>query len=73
LWSSIEGALWSVYTCGLAYLIATAPAGFPLDSVIIAGTVTTIATGVLALYLRRARTNLVNRSGRGSEATETLP
>jgi membrane-associated protein len=57
LWSSIGGALWSVYTCGLAYLIATALAGFPLASVIIAGAVTTVAIAVLALYLRRTHTH----------------
>jgi membrane protein DedA with SNARE-associated domain len=53
LWSSIGGALWSVYTCGLAYLIGTALAGFPLASVVISGAVTTAAIAVLAIYLRR--------------------
>jgi membrane-associated protein len=55
LWSAIGGTLWSVYTCGLAYLIATALSGFPLASVIIAGAVTTIAIAVVVLYLRRTR------------------
>jgi membrane-associated protein len=58
LWSSIGGTLWSVYTCGLAYLIATALAGFPLASVIIAGAVTTVAIAVLAIYLRRTHRRL---------------
>jgi hypothetical protein len=49
-------ALWPVYTCGLAYLIGTALSGFPLASAIIAGVVTTIAIGVVFLYLRRVRT-----------------
>jgi len=55
LWSAIGGALWSVYTCGLAYLIGTALSGFPLASVIIAGVVTTVAIAVVFLFLRRAR------------------
>jgi membrane-associated protein len=55
LWSAIGGTLWSVYTCGLAYLIATALSGFPLASVIIAGAVTTIAIGAVIFYLRRTR------------------
>jgi membrane-associated protein len=67
LWSSIGGALWSVYTCGLAYLIATALAGFPLASVIIAGAVTTVAIGVLALYLRATRNRLA--TDRAAEPT----
>jgi membrane-associated protein len=56
LWSAIGGVLWSIYTCGLAYLIAGALSGFPLASMIIAGAVTSIAIGVVFLYLRRART-----------------
>jgi membrane-associated protein len=55
LWSAIGGALWSFYTCGLAYLIGTALSGFPLASAIVAGAVTTIAIAALFVYLRRTR------------------
>jgi membrane-associated protein len=55
LWSAIGGITWSIYTCGLAYLIGTALAGFPLASVIISGLVTTVAVAVVYLALRRRR------------------
>ena len=45
LWSAIGGVVWSVYTCGLAYLVGTSLAGFPLASVIISGLITTLALG----------------------------
>jgi membrane-associated protein len=55
LWSTIGGTAWSVYTCGLAYLIGTALAGFPLASVIISGAITTLAIGVVFVVARRHR------------------
>jgi membrane protein DedA with SNARE-associated domain len=55
LWSAIGGTIWSIYTCGLAYLVGTALADFPLASVIISGTITTIALGVIFLIVRRSR------------------
>src|SRR5262245_65813594 len=55
LWSAIGGIIWSVYTCGLAYLVGTALADFPLASVIISGVITTTALGVLFLIVRRSR------------------
>ena len=55
LWSAIGGTTWSIYTCGLAYLIGTTLVNFPLASVIISGLVTTIAVGVLFLVVRRRR------------------
>jgi membrane-associated protein len=55
LWSSIGGTLWSVYTCGLAYLVGTALAEFPLASVVISGAITTIALAALFVVLRRRR------------------
>jgi len=58
LWSAIGGTTWSVYTCGLAYLIGTALAGFPLASVIISGVITTLAIAVVFLVARkRGRAN----------------
>jgi membrane-associated protein len=55
LWSVIGGSVWSVYTRGLAYLVGTALAGFPLASVIISGVVTTVAIAVVFLVARRRR------------------
>jgi membrane-associated protein len=55
LWSAIGGTLWSAYTCGLAYAVGTALANFPLASVIISGTITTILLGVIFWKLKRDR------------------
>ena len=55
LWSTIGGTIWAVYTCGLAYLVSTSLAGFPLASVIISGLITTAALGVIFLVVRRGR------------------
>lgn len=55
LWSSIGGITWSVYTCGLAYLVGTALAGFPLASVVISGLITTVALAAIFLVVRRSR------------------
>jgi membrane-associated protein len=55
LWSAFGGTLWSVYTCGLAYLVGTALAAFPLASVIISGVITTVAIGVVFVVARRRR------------------
>lgn len=54
-WSALGGVLWSAYTCWLAYLVATALAGFPLASVVISGLITTAAVGVVLFYAIRAR------------------
>jgi membrane-associated protein len=57
LWSAIGGTVWAVYTCGLAYLVGTSLANFPLASVIISGLITTLALGAIFLLLRRNRSN----------------
>jgi membrane-associated protein len=61
VWSALGGALWSAYTCALAYLIATALSGFPLASIVISGVVTTAAVAVVILRMRAAR----KRAGEG--------
>ncbi len=53
VWSTIGGVVWSVYTCGLAYLVATALAGFPLASVVISGVITTTAIAAIFVVVRR--------------------
>ena len=40
-WSILGGTLWSVYTCALAYRVATTLSGYPLASMIISGLITT--------------------------------
>jgi membrane protein DedA with SNARE-associated domain len=55
LWSAIGGTLWSVYTCGLAHLVGTALASYPLASVIISGLITTAAIAALLLVVSRRR------------------
>ena len=55
LWSACGGTLWSVYTCGLAYLVGTALSDFPLASVLISGLITTIALGAIFIIARRVR------------------
>jgi membrane-associated protein len=55
IWSAIGGALWSIYTCVLAYVIATALAGWPLASVVISGAITTAAIAALFIVARRNR------------------
>jgi len=55
LWSTIGGVLWSVYTCALAYSVATALENFPLASVVISGLVTSAALAVIYVVLRRRR------------------
>jgi membrane-associated protein len=42
-WSILGGTLWSVYTCALAYKVATTLSGYPLASMIISGLITTAA------------------------------
>lgn len=55
VWSAVGGALWAIYTCVLAYLVATALSGFPLASVVISGVISTLAIGVVIVVLRRSR------------------
>jgi membrane-associated protein len=55
VWSAVGGTLWSIYTCALAYAVATVLAGFPLASVVISGTITTVALGVIFVVVRRRR------------------
>jgi membrane-associated protein len=67
LWSGIGGALWSVYTCVLAYAVGTALDNFPLASVVISGTITTLLIGVIFWRVRRRRR--AELTARGSKAS----
>jgi membrane-associated protein len=55
LWSALGGTIWAIYTCALAYAVGTALDDFPLASVIISGTITTVLMGVIFWTIRRAR------------------
>lgn len=52
-WSALGGMLWSVYTCGLAYLVGSALDDFPLASVVVSGLITTGVIVVFFVYARR--------------------
>ena len=62
LWSVIGGIMWSVYTCALAYNVATTLSGFPLASLVISGLITSAALTAIYFVDRRRR--------RGAEAAE---
>ncbi len=51
-WSVVSGILWSVYTCGLAYYVATTLSGYPVASLVISSAIT---AGALALVFFVAR------------------
>ena len=62
-WSILGGVLWSVYTCALAYKVATTLAGYPLASVVISSLITTAA--IAAIFV------VVRRKSRKAQAAET--
>ena len=54
-WSSLSGALWSTYTCLLAYHIGLSLGEYPLASVVVSGLVTTAAIAIVFMTVRRHR------------------
>ncbi|MGW6130761.1 DedA family protein [Cellulomonas sp. NPDC055163] len=66
LWSAIGGTLWSVYTCCLAYLVGTALAGFPLASIVLSATITTVGLAAVFVVVRRRRRSAQPRTAAGS-------
>ena len=55
LWSVLGGAAWSVYTCALAYKVATTLSGFPLASLVISSLITSAALAAIYFVDRRRR------------------
>ena len=53
VWSIVGGTIWSIYTCGLAYLVATSLSGYPLASIVISSLVTTAALAAIFFIVRR--------------------
>ena len=54
-WSAASGALWSVYTCALAYWVSTTLAGYPLASLIISSLITSAALASVYFVDRHKR------------------
>ena len=54
-WSVLGGVLWSVYTCALAYRVATTLAGYPLASLVISSLITSAALAAVYFVDRRRR------------------
>lgn len=54
-WPVLGGALWSVYTCALAYKVATTLSGFPLASLVISSLITSAALAAIYFVDRRRR------------------
>lgn len=64
-WSVLGGVLWSVYTCGLAYKVATTLSGFPLASIVVSSLITSAALAAIYFVDRRRR-----RAAQGAEPTD---
>ena len=64
-WSVVGGILWSVYTCTLAYNVATTLAGYPLASLLISGFITSALLAAIYFVDRRRR-----RAAEGAEPTD---
>ena len=52
-WSILGGTIWSVYTCALAYKVATTLSGYPLASMVISGLVTSVMIAAIFVVYRR--------------------
>ena len=66
-WSVVSGILWSVYTCALAYYVATTLAGYPLASLIISGLITSAALAAVFFIDRH------KRKAEGAKQTDVSP
>ena len=54
-WSILGSTLWSVYTCALAYRVATTLSGYPLASIVISSIITSLALVAVFFVDRRRR------------------
>jgi membrane-associated protein len=52
-WSALGAALWSTYTCLLAYKVGSSLDNYPLASVYISGLITTALMAIIFLVIRR--------------------
>ena len=67
-WSILGGTLWSVYTCALAYNVATTLAGYPAASLVISGLVTSAMLAVILYVYRRKQ-----KRGEENSAPDVAP
>jgi membrane protein DedA with SNARE-associated domain len=70
-WSVLGGALWSVYTCALAYRVATTLSGFPLASIAISSLITSAALAAVYFVDRRRRRGA--KSAKPTDASAVAP
>ena len=68
-WSVLGGVLWSVYTCALAYRVATTLSGFPLASLVISSLITSVAL-VAIFFVDRRRRSAAASAERGDVSVE---
>ena len=66
-WSVFGGILWSVYTCSLAYKVATTLSGYPLASLVISSLITSAALAAIYFVDRRRR-----RGAKDAEPTDEI-
>jgi membrane protein DedA with SNARE-associated domain len=54
-WSGVGGAMWSAFTCASAYLIGTLLAGYPLLSLVVTGSLSTVVIAGVIWVQKAAR------------------
>jgi membrane protein DedA with SNARE-associated domain len=59
LWSAIGGTAWSIVTCTIAYLVASALDDQPIAAIVLSSCVSTVAIAFIFVFLRRRRRALV--------------
>ena len=68
-WSILGGILWSVYTCTLAYKVASTLSGYPLASLVISSLITTAALAAI-FFVDRRRRRAANDAGPADASDE---
>ena len=72
-WSILGAVLWSVYTCGLAYLVSTTLSGFPLASLIISGLITSAALALVFFVERHKRKEAKRAKSAAASTKPAIP
>ena len=67
-WSALGAAMWSTYTCVLAYKVGSSLDNYPLASVYVSGLITTVLMAVIFLVVRRR-----DKRSAETEATGGVP
>ena len=66
-WSIVGGTVWSIYTCALAYRVATTLSGYPLASIVISSLITSAALCAVFFVDRRRRKSSAADTDPGSD------